>query len=275
MRIQEKKPQKDLELVSELRVIGVIHLLPLPGTPWGSHSLREVLERALQDAWALKEGGVDTAILENFGDAPFQRQNVEPHIVACMTVIAERIIREVGIKLGINVLRNDAKAALGIAQAVDAEFIRVNIHTGAAWTDQGLIQGEAYQTLLYRKQLGVDVDIAADILVKHASSAGNWKLLDAAKDTMHRGGASFLIITGSATGATVDWEKIRILKEKLPNSKLWIGSGMTPEQLPEARKLVDAVIVGTYFHKDSDINQPLCTQRVEHFIKKLSVDIDN
>ena len=53
-----------------------------------------------------------------------------------------------------------------------SEFqIAASIFMGSAWTDQGLIQGEAYQTLLYRKQVGTQVSIAADVLVKHASPA--------------------------------------------------------------------------------------------------------
>ena len=253
---------------TKIRVIGVIHLLPLPGTPWGDQELSVVLERALVDARALKAGGIQTAILENFGDAPFQQASVEPHIIACMTLIAQAIKNETGLELGINVLRNDAKSALAIAMAVGAEFIRVNIHTGAAWTDQGLIQGNAYQTLLYRKQLGTSVEIAADILVKHASSAGNWKLLDAAKDTLLRGGASSLIITGAATGAEVNWADIKALKQALPTAKVWIGSGMTPDLLSQAKGLVDAVIVGTFFHQNGDIELPLSVERVRSFMER-------
>ena len=256
------------------RVIGVIHLLPLPGTPRGDYALSTVVERAIIDAKALKNGGVDTAIIENFGDAPFQRGTVEPHVVASLTYIASIIVRETGLRLGINILRNDAMAALGVALAVRAEFIRVNIHTGAAWTDQGLIQGNAYQTLMYRKQLGLQTAIAADILVKHASSAGNWSLIDAAKDALSRGGASHLIITGSATGSVVDWAAIQRLRETLPSASLWIGSGMTPDQLPQAKRFVQAVIVGTYFHTNGNINQALDTERIGQFMAAVNQTTD-
>ena len=36
-----------------------------------------------------------------------------------------------------NVLRNDAAAALSIAAVAGATFIRVNVHTGAVVADQG------------------------------------------------------------------------------------------------------------------------------------------
>lgn len=247
-------------------IIGVIHLLPLPGTPHGHYTLDYVLNRAVSDAHALKDGGVDTVILENFGDAPFVRTQVEPHVVSMMTRIA-LAVREVGLDLGINVLRNDAQAAMAIAAAVGASFIRINVHTGAAWTDQGLIQGEAYQTLMYRKQLSVSVDIAADVMVKHATPAGTRTLLDAAKDTLSRGGARHLIVTGTATGATVNVNELADLRDSLPNTSIWIGSGIHMENVEEVLQFADGAIVGTYFHTEGDLNKPLDTGRVSNLVR--------
>ena len=208
------------------QLVGVIHLLALPGTPCATHTFQEVLNRALLDAQALKSGGVQNSILEDFGDAPFySRDSVEPHIVSMMTVSGIKI-RELGMELGINVLRNDARSALAIAVAVGAKLIRVNVHTEAAWTDQGLIQGDAYQTLLYKNRLAADVDIAADVMVKHATPAGTRSLLDAAKDTIYRGRVDHIIVTGTATGSTVELEELRQLRSALPKASIWIGSGL-------------------------------------------------
>lgn len=256
--------------MTSLQVCGVIHLKPLPGTPRGVNSFDTVLAAALVDAHALKEGGVTMAILENFGDAPFVRGRVEAHIVSMMTFIAKAIVEETGLELGINVLRNDALSAMAIAHTVGASFIRVNVHTGAAWTDQGLIQGAAYETLQYRTQLNSSVGIAADIMVKHATPAGQRTLLDAAKDTVYRGLAQRLIVTGTATGASVDWDEVAELKHAIPETEVWIGSGMTLTNILQAVQYADGVIVGTYFHKDADINQPLDVERVRSFV--LSVE---
>ena len=252
-------------------IVGVIHLLPLPGTPCSQHTFHEVLERAMSDARALKEGGVELAILENFGDAPFVRGSVEPHIVSMMTVIALRIT-EFGLELGINVLRNDARSAMAIAAAVEAKFIRVNVHTGAAWTDQGLIQGDAYQTLLYKRQLAVDVSIAADIMVKHATPAGTRSMLDAAKDTLYRGQVDHIIVTGTATGSTIDLEDLQKLRATLPEASIWIGSGLNSGNVRQIMAYADGAIVGTYFHRDGDLSKPLDAARVRALFTALNVD---
>jgi uncharacterized protein len=181
-------------------IIGVVHLLPLPTSArWGG-KLKQVFDRAEQEATALAAGGVDGIIIENFFDAPFAKDQVDPAIVSAMTLIVDRIMNLVTVPVGINVLRNDSKAAMAIASCTNAQFIRVNVLTGIMATDQGLIEGQAHQLLRYRRELGSDVAILADVLVKHARPLGNPDLTTAVKDTIERGLADGVIISGMATG---------------------------------------------------------------------------
>lgn len=94
-------------------IIGVIHLKPLQ--PPMHSDFSEVLDSALRDARALEEGGVDALLIENFGDKPFLK-TATPETVASMTAIAKDIAKDTSLPLGINVLRNDAIAALAIAK---------------------------------------------------------------------------------------------------------------------------------------------------------------
>ena len=132
-------------------VIGVVHLLPLPTSArWGG-SLTSVIERAEQEATALVAGGVDGIIVENFFDAPFTKEQVDPAIISAMTLIVDRIKNLVVVPIGVNLLRNDAIGVMAIASTINAQFIRVNVHTGIMATDQGLIEGNAHQLLRYRR----------------------------------------------------------------------------------------------------------------------------
>lgn len=252
--------------------IGVVHLLPLPGTPSASHSFDDICERALSDAKVIIEGGMSGLILENFGDAPFLSTNVPPHVPAMMSVILNQIRQCLGdVFLGVNVLRNDAQAALAVAAAAKADFIRINVHIGAAWTDQGLIQGQAYQTLLYRKQLNCpQIQIAADVLVKHAKAAGEDDLSLLLKDTSQRGKADIIILTGPRTGEQTSPHSIHLAKKILPESKIWVGSGITPENAHHYVHDADGGIIGSYLHPDGDTSAPLCIQRVREICKALS-----
>lgn len=261
---------------SSFEVIGVLHLLPLPGAPRPSPGLTAVVERAVADARALATGGVRSAILENLGDAPFTGGRVSADVVAAMTRIALAVRQEVPeIDLGINVLRNDPLAALGIAAAVEASFIRVNVLSGATWTDQGLITGTARELLLARRRLVADgvapVKIAADVQVKHGAPAGESRLELLAHDTAGRGGADVLIVTGSATGSATALEDVRTTVEAAPGTPVWVGSGVTAQSVADVRRAgAAAAIVGTWLHEGGVIEAPLCAHRTAQLIEAAS-----
>jgi membrane complex biogenesis BtpA family protein len=218
-------------------VFGMIHLHALPGAPL-FRSLDDVLEAALQDARAIRDGGCDGFAIENYGDRPFTRGRVEAETVAAMVRAISEVTREVRLPFGVNVLRNDALSALAIAAATGAAFIRVNVHTGAAVTDQGIIEGDAYATLRKRAALAPDVLLFADYLVKHATPLGE----SSAKDLRDRGLADALIVTGSETGAAADPARLHALRDL--DAPLLLGSGLTAGNAHEFAD-ADGAIVGT------------------------------
>jgi uncharacterized protein len=219
-------------------LFGMVHLRALPGAPLFT-SMDDVLELALHDARALRDGGCDGFVVENFGDRPFPRARAEAETIAAMTRVIAEIRREVALPFGVNVLRNDALSALAIAAATGAAFLRVNIHTGAAVTDQGIIEGDAYATLRKRAALAPDVLIFADHLVKHATPLGE----ASAKDLRLRGLADAIIVTGSETGAAADPSRLRELRA-LVDAPLLVGSGLTAENAAQFAD-ADGAIAGT------------------------------
>lgn len=227
-------------------VIGMVHLLPLPGSPGWAGSMDAVFDRACADARTWAEAGADALMVENFGDEPFFPDAVEPHTVAAMA-LAVRAVREAaaGTPVGVNVLRNDACAAMGIAAASGARFIRVNVHAGAMLADQGILQGRAHETLRLRKALGADVLILADVMVKHAVPLAPMEIEDAARDTFHRGKADALVVSGAATGRPTDPEQLRRVRAAVPEAPLCVGSGTTAENVAALLRSADAVIAGT------------------------------
>src|SRR3954454_8329192 len=231
-------------------VFGMVHLLPLPGAPLYRGSIAEVLDFALTDARAIASGGCDGIVIENFGDKPFFRGRVPAETVAAMTRVIDDIAREVKLPIGVNVLRNDAQSALAIAAAVGAAFIRVNIHTGAMLTDQGIIEGTAAETLRLRAALAPDVMIFADHLVKHAVPLAPYDPVQSAKDLRLRGLADALIVTGAETGAPPDASRLAMLAEAV-DAPLLIGSGLTEENASLFTN-ADGAIVGTSIKHEAD-----------------------
>lgn len=241
----------------------------LPGDP--NHQgggFAAVERRVLSDAEALADGGAHGLVLENFGSAPFRKgtagHRVPPHHVALMAILAQRVkARWPGLSLGVNCLRNDAASALGIAAASGADFIRVNVHTGAYVTDQGLIEGEAEATLRYRHSLGAGrVAIMADVLVKHAAPLVPTTPGQATADTIKRGLADGIIVTGAATGAPISVELLTEVRQAAGDAPLLLGSGVTPENAPTLAPLADGAIVGTWLKEGGVLHNPVDPARV-------------
>lgn len=248
-------------------IIGVVHLLPLPTSPrWGG-SLKAVIDRAEQEATALSSGGVDGIIVENFFDAPFTKNQVDPAVVSAMTVVVQRIQNLVTLPVGINVLRNDAKSAMAIATCLKAQFIRVNVLTGVMATDQGLIEGEAHQLLRYRRELGSDVKILADVLVKHARPLGSVNLTTAVQDTIERGLADAIILSGWATGNPPTLEDLELASSSAKGTPVFIGSGATWENIATLMQAVDGIIVSSSLKRHGQREQPIDPIRVSQFVE--------
>ena len=95
-------------------VIGMVHLKPLPGSPHYGGDMEAIYRAAAEDLHALEQGGVDAAIVENFGDVPYTSEN-EPITQMAMTALAARLKKETGLTLGLNVQFNDTTAEWSIA----------------------------------------------------------------------------------------------------------------------------------------------------------------
>lgn len=248
-------------------IIGVVHLLPLPSSArWGGN-LSAVINRAAQEATALAAGGVDGIIIENFFDAPFPKDYVDPAVVSAMTLIVERLKQLVMLPIGINVLRNDARSALAIASCTEVQFIRVNVLTGVMATDQGLIEGQAHSLMRYRRELGSEVYILADVLVKHARPLGSPNLTTAVQETIERGLADGVILSGWATGSPPSREDLELACNAALPTPVFIGSGANVDNVANLMEAANGVIVASSLKRQGKITEPIDPLRVSQFVE--------
>lgn len=250
-------------------LIGVVHLKPLPGAPRWKGSLKEVIDFAVADARAYERGGAHAIFIENFGDVPFTKMHVGPETIAAMTAAGCAIRAAVKLPIGFNVLRNDARAALALCAACDGDFVRINVHTGAMLTDQGLIEGDAFNTIRYRDRIRPKAQIFADVHVKHAVPLGNWSIEDSAHDTVERGLADALIVSGVGTGQAADLQDVERVRCACPQTKLLLGSGVNAANAKDYLRFADGVIVGSSLKRDGKLANPVDAKRVAALVKAL------
>ncbi len=250
-------------------LIGVIHLKPLPGSPQWGGNFEAIVKSAVADAKAYERGGADVLCVENFGDVPFTKSAVAAETVAAMAVAGAAVRAAVRIPIGFNVLRNDAHSALALCAACGGSFIRVNVHTGAMVTDQGVIEGNAYQTVRTMQQLAPGTEIFADVLVKHAAPLGDLSIEIAARDTVERGLANALVVSGTGTGVATEIDDVRRVRAACPDTPILLGSGVTAQNVGSYLDYATGFIVGTSVKRAGNVANPVDEKRVAALKKAL------
>lgn len=247
-------------------LIGVIHLPALPGAPRYAGSMTAIFEQCRRDGEVLAAAGFDAVMVENFGDAPFFRGSVPSETVASMAVCCELVRRTSGLALGVNVLRNDGEAALSVAAASGAQFVRVNILVGARVTDQGVIETSAASLLRKRKFLGLEsVRIVADVDVKHSVPLGTGAIDDEAIEAVERGLADAVVVSGSRTGEEASRDAVLAVRAAV-RAPVWMGSGVRAETLSDWLSVASGVIVGSDLRANGRAGGPIDRARAEAFV---------
>ena len=259
----------DRSLADIRPVIGMVHLPALPGAP-DFESREMVREHALADARTLDDVGMDAIMVENFGDAPFYPDDVPEHVVAEMTAVTGEIVDAVSCPVGVNVLRNDAEAAVSVAAAAGAEFVRVNVHTGARVTDQGIVEGEAHETGRLRERIDAGVAILADVAVKHSAPMAERGVGEVVADSIERGHADGIVVSGGATGSETDVpdvEAVAAARDAVDTSvPVFVGSGVTADSAERLLRDADGLIVGTALKADGEVTNPVDPDRVAELV---------
>jgi len=254
-------------------VVGMLHAPPLPGSARWDGNFDRVRETVLKDAESLVQGGVHGLMLENFGDVPFFPDRVPSVTVAAMTALACEVRNRFSIPLGINMLRNDGVSGLAVAVASSASFIRVNVLCGARVTDQGLIQGIAHELLRERACLKLNrnpISILADVDVKHSAPLASRPLDVEVRDTVERGLADGIIVSGAATGSATDLNSLKTAKHHAGIKPVFVGSGVTSESISSLLKHgATGFIVGTSLKFDGQVSNPVDPSRVRTLINAI------
>lgn len=250
-------------------LVGMVHVGALPGTPRSERSLDALMVAAAADAEALREAGFDALLVENMHDVPYLRRKVGPEIVASMSLVTRSIRETVDLPIGVQILAGANREALAVALASGAGFIRAEGFAYAAVADEGLFEeADAGQLLRYRRTIGAeDIAVLADVCKKHSAHAITADVpFEEHVSTMEFMGADGVIVTGRATGHSVDEDEIAIATQACAVPVI-VGSGASPATVASLLEHADAVIVGSSIksggHWSNPVNRELAARFVE------------
>ena len=250
-------------------IIGMVHLPPLPGAPsYSGDPIEKIVDFGVGEAQALEDGGVDAILVENFHDYPYPPDRVPTPTLIAMATIAYEVKKVVSVPIGVNLLFNDTENEMYLAWCLGLDFIRVEGFVDLLLSDMGILFPKAPDLMRLRHVLNAEsVAILADVQGKYTHVLPERSVLDSAKDAFERGGAGAVILTGGRTGEAAPLETIELLKNSFPEKKVFLGSGITPDNLLQLLTKADGVIVGSYFKKDGRVDHPIDSERVKTMMR--------
>ena len=254
---------------TDKKLIAMVHVLPLPGTPKYGGSVRNIIDKALEEADIYRNAGADAIMIENMHDVPYLKREVGHEISTMMALIAEKIKSATQLPVGMQILAGANIAAISAAHTAGIDFIRAEGFVFGHVADEGFFESDAGELMRYRKKIGAEnIKIFTDIKKKHSSHSitADTSVVETAK------AAEFfitdgVIITGSATGEAASVVDIVEVKKNVKCPVL-IGSGLTTENIEKYFNFADGFIVGSYFKRDGYWANEIDASRVNKFVEK-------
>lgn len=242
-----------VEFQKDNNLIGMVHLLPLPGSAGFDGDMEKVYNRALEDAKTLKENGINMLMVENFNDGPYGKALTIEQTTALAAVTAV-VKRETNLPVGIDAAFCDYKAALAGAKAAMADFVRLAVFVDTVVCFAGILEPCCSYAVPYRKSIGGEnIKIFADVQVKHSHMLLKDVDIVESAQVAQSSGADAIIVTGLATGSETPIETVKRVKAAV-KCPVIIGSGLNAQNAKSQLSIADAAIVGSSLKTDGKID---------------------
>ncbi len=236
----------------EVRVIAALHLPPMSNVAQPQAlPLAEVIAYARRNASIALENGVHALYIQDLGDYPVARM-VQPHTIARVTAVGCALRQDFpNAVLGVCLMAHGAEGPLAVAQAMDADFVRLKVYVGAMIKAEGLLQGCAYDAIQYRAAIRAEnIVILADVYDRTGIPLGAMPLAEAARQAVTFGRADGLILTGqNFKESTAMVAEVGRAALGVP---LFIGGGVASENVAQALQVADGIIVSTALKRIPD-----------------------
>jgi len=174
-------------------VLGMVHLPPLPGTPFYEEgSFRRTLEAAVESARALAEGGAGGCLVQTVDRVYATGEDSDPARTAAVALVVDAIAAATGegFQVGVQLMRNALKASLAVAKVAGGSYIRAGAVVGATLTPHGMVEAHPLEVMEYRAKIGArHIKIIAEVASMHFRWFGEDKPVAEVARAAHSAGA--------------------------------------------------------------------------------------
>ena len=231
-------------------IIGMVHLLPLPGTPFYTHNnLDQIIEKAVADASALSRGGAHGCLIQTVDRVYSNTDDTDYARVAAMTLIVDAVKKAVPVDfiIGVQLMWNCITPSLAVAKICGVDFVRCSVLVGTSDSPYGTVEGQPLLVQEYRKKLNaMDISLIAEIQGYHFQGDR-----DMVKEICSR--AYFATYAGADAVEIVDTdeEKNNLMAKAIRdmNIPVVLGGGTNKENVKRRMQYANAAFVGSHFQK--------------------------
>lgn len=251
-------------------MIGMVHTIALPGTPLYdvSGGIKKIVNQAIEEAKILEDVGFHALLYCNESDMPYQSK-MEPEVIAAMTHVVTEVQNRVNLPHGINMLL-DPLSSLAIAHVTGGKFIRCFL-SGTYVGDIGFYTPEAPSLLRLRKNLQAEyIRIICNVTAGFSINLDHRAVEDVAGAAVFIGLADAVCVGGPAAGKEADIALMGKVAERVPNTPVVVGTGVSERNIIDLAKVADGFIVGTSIKIDGQTLNPIDPGRARHFMERVT-----
>ena len=231
-------------------IFGLIHLKPMPGTPFYQEGDYEAsLEKAVKDAKALENGGATGCLIQTV-DKVYPTGDESDYVRAtCLAVIANEVKKHVGpeFKIGVQLMWNCITPSIAAAKAVKADYTRCTALVGQTSSPfGGVINADPLKVLEYRKKIDAeDVELLAEIAGYHFHGGYDKEaLLDRVRSAvMVRANAVEIMSKDEELNNRMEMD----IRAAYPDLPIILGGGTDVQSAASRLKHADGALVGRCF----------------------------
>lgn len=244
------------EFFSRKMVIGMVHLLPLPGNPAYGNNKDELVANALDDAHRLIDSGVDAIMLENFSDWPQYSTEIPLEAYSVMLNVATRIKEFCPIPFGVNIEMNAFVQEWAMAYACNADFIRVEAFVDNRAGSFGYIEACSTPLAKLMKDYPSDTMLFTDVHTAETYGVPEVAINELAGNAINHD-ASAVIVTENDQSKKITVDDVKSMREAIGDFPILVGSGVKPDNVLDYLEYANGVIVGRGFKTGDRIDTNL------------------
>ncbi len=230
-------------------IFGLIHLHPMPGTPFHKEGdLEQSIRKAIADAKALENGGASGCLIQTVDKVYPPGDDTDYVRVAGITVIANEVKKVVNkdFKLGIQIMWNCITPSLAAAKAVNADFTRCTALVGTTSSPFGIVEANPLKVFEYRNKIEAqNVEMIAEVSGYHRLEAYNKNdLLSLVRSAITVGAGAVEIMHKDEE---LNNRMANDIREAFPTVPIVLGGGTDVDSVKSRLVHADAALVGKCF----------------------------